>query len=264
MSSIIAAVLVIGGIGLIFGCLLAYASVIFKVEKDPRIDEIAEVLPGANCGACGYAGCTAYASAVAEGKAPVNGCAVGKDIVAQKIADVMGVEAADVEKRVAKVHCGGKCGKANEKYEYYGVSDCIAASKLAGGAKACPTGCLGLGSCVNVCQFGAISVVDGVAVVDSEKCTACGQCVSVCPKHLIDIVPDKSKYWVMCRNSEKGADTNKHCTVGCIGCKICEKNCPEGAITVTNNYAQIDYSKCVGCGICAEKCPKKVICKKEE
>lgn len=259
MNSILIAVLVIGGIGLLFGCLLAYASIIFAVKKDPRIDEITEVLPGANCGACGYAGCSAFATAVTEGNAPVNGCAVGKDAVAAKVADVMGVKADKVEKKVAKVRCNGTCSSAVDKYEYFGVDNCIAANKLAGGPKACPSGCLGLGTCASVCQFGAISIVDGVAVIDSEKCTACGQCANICPKHLIDIVPDKNEYWVLCHNNDKGAMVNKYCKVGCIGCKICEKNCPTGAITVEDNLARIDYEKCVNCGVCAEKCPKKVI-----
>lgn len=259
MNSIIMAVIVVGGIGLLFGCLLAYASIIFEVKKDPRIDEITEVLPGANCGACGYAGCSAFASAVAEGKAPVNGCAVGKDAVAQKVADIMGAKAEKVERKVAKILCNGTCGNAAEKYEYFGADSCIAAAKLAGGPKTCPTGCLGLGSCADVCQFGAISIIDGVAVVDEDKCTGCGQCSKTCPKQLIELVPAKNKHFVLCKNTDKGALTSKYCTVGCIGCKICEKNCPTGAVTVENNFARIDYSKCIDCGVCAEKCPKKVI-----
>ncbi|MCX7715241.1 MAG: RnfABCDGE type electron transport complex subunit B [Clostridia bacterium] len=259
MYSIISAVAVVGGTGLVFGCLLAYASIIFEVKKDPRSSQILEILPGANCGACGYAGCSAYASAVAEGGAPVNACSVGKDAVAEKIADIMGVKAEKVEKKIAKVLCNGNCNHAKYKYEYFGIENCIAAAKLAGGAKTCHTGCLGLGTCTNVCKFDAISIVDGIAVIDPQKCTACGLCVQICPKHIIEFVPEKSTHWVLCKNTDKGVFTGKYCAVGCIGCGICGKNCPKDAIHIENNIAKIDYSKCIGCGICAMKCPKKAI-----
>jgi electron transport complex protein RnfB len=260
MNGILAAVAVIGGIGLVFGCLLAFASIIFQVKTDERVEKIISVLPGANCGACGYAGCSAFAQAVAKGDAPVNGCAVGKQKVSSQIADIMGTDAViSVEKKVAKVLCNGNCNNAANKYEYYGIEDCVAASRLAGGAKMCPNGCLGLGTCIRHCKFGAISLVDGIAVVDSEKCTSCGMCVQACPKHIIELVPEKNASWVLCSNTEKGAFTRKYCTVGCIGCRMCEKNCPAGAIHVENNYAKIDYTKCIGCGACAEKCPAKAI-----
>lgn len=271
MNQIISAVLVVGITGLIFGCILALASVIFAVKKDERIDKIAEVLPGANCGACGMAGCSAYASAIVENGAAINLCSVGKSAVAEKIADIMGCEAGDVKELTAKVLCGGNCEKAKDKYIYNGIDDCRAAAKLAGGAKECSYGCLGLGSCVKVCMFDAISIVDGVAYVDEEKCGGCGMCKNVCPKNIIELIPKNAKASVLCSNKDKGAAVNKYCSVGCIGCKLCEKNCPEGAITVSDNCAVIDYDKCSGCGICAEKCPKKVIevknvqdCKKEE
>lgn len=259
MKEILTAVAVVGGIGLLFGCLLAFASIIFKVDKDDRIEMIEEVLPGANCGGCGYAGCSAYATAVVEENASVSSCSVGKDAVAVKIAEIMGKKAETVEKKVARVMCAGKCGLAEDKYTYAGISDCVAASKLAGGAKACPNGCLGLGSCVSVCKFDAIHISDGVAEIDETKCKACGKCLNACPKHIITFVPEKNKVWIPCNNSEKGADTNKYCKIGCVACRVCEKNCPVGAIKVEDNHAKIDYSKCVSCGLCAEKCPKKLI-----
>lgn len=259
VGNIILAVVIVGVIGLIFGLLLSFASVIFKVETDEREEKILSVLPGANCGACGFAGCSAYASAVVNSGAPVNSCSVGKTAVAEKIADIMGVTAGEIVPMTAKVMCGGNCEAASDKYEYVGKQDCRAAAKLGGGAKSCPNGCLGLGSCISVCKFDAIRIENGIAVIDEEKCEACGMCVKQCPKHVIALIPKKNKYYVECMNTEKGALTNKYCTVGCIGCKRCEKVCEAGAVKVVNNNAVIDYSLCTGCGACAEQCPKKVI-----
>ena len=259
MTNIIYAVAIVGIIGLIFGLLLSFASVIFKVETDERETKIAEVLPGANCGGCGFAGCSAYAAAVVSGSAPVNACSVGKEAVAEKVAAIMGVKAEKSEPMTARVMCAGNCENAPEKYVYMGSEDCRSAMRLAGGQKVCPNGCLGFGSCVKVCKFDAVSVKDGIAVVDEEKCTACGACVKTCPKHIIELIPKKSKYYVQCKNTEKGALTNKSCKVGCIGCKKCEKACPSEAVKVTDNLAKIDYSKCIGCGRCAEECPRKII-----
>ena len=259
MNQIISAVLLVGITGLIFGCLLAFASVIFAVKKDERIDRIVEVLPGANCGGCGFAGCSAYASAVVENGAAVNLCSVGKAPVAEKIGSIMGCSAGEAKEMTARVMCGGNFENAKEKYNYMGIPDCNAAAKLGGGAKVCRFGCLGLGSCAAVCAFGAISLRDGIAVVDSEKCTACGKCAEVCPKKVIKLVPKDAGVHVLCRNEDKGAAVNKYCSSGCIGCRICEKNCPNAAVSVKDNCAVIDYEKCTACGICAEKCPKKVI-----
>lgn len=261
MSNVISAVLIVGGIGLIFGCILAFASFVFKVEEDERVGKISECLPGANCGACGYAGCSAYATAVVEQNAPINACSVGKDSVVEKIAQIMGKTAESSEQKTARVLCAGECEVAIDKYIYEGMVDCVAAAKLAGGAKACRYGCLGLGSCVKECQFDAIKIINGVATIDSDRCVACGKCVKKCPKNVISIVPKKQNYIVSCSSLEKGAFTTKKCTVGCIGCKICEKNCPVSAIKIENNLARIDSNLCIGCGVCAEKCPKKIILK---
>lgn len=259
MNQIISAVLVVGITGLVFGLILALAAVIFAVKKDERIDQIAEVLPGANCGACGFAGCSAYAAAIVEDGAVLNACSVGKAPVAEKIGEIMGCEAGNVEEMVATVLCGGNCEKASDKYIYEGVADCNAAVRLSGGAKDCEYGCLGLGNCVKACIFDAISIVDGIAVVDKEKCTGCGKCREACPKKVIDLVPKSAKAVVLCNNTAKGTAVNKYCKAGCIGCMLCEKNCPEGAVKVENFLAKIDYAKCTGCGVCAEKCPKNVI-----
>lgn len=259
MNDILIPIAVVGAIGLLFGCLLAFASIIFKVEKDERIEKIEQLLPGANCGACGFAGCSAYAHAVVNDGAPVSCCSVGGEAKAKEIAAIMGKKADKIEEKTARVMCAGTCGIAEDKYEYSGVSDCAAAARLAGGAKACPNGCLGLGTCTRACRFGALSIINGIAAVDEEKCTACGQCEKVCPKHIIALVPKKSRVSVPCSSTQKGALTNKVCKIGCIACRMCEKICPKEAIAVKDNHAVIDYAKCIGCGLCADKCPKKVI-----
>ncbi len=259
MNDIISAVLVVGGLGLIFGCVLAFAYSIFYVPQDERVDRISEILPGANCGGCGYAGCSAFASAVVSGEAPVNACIVGKTAVAQSIANIMGVEAKNSDTLVAHVLCAGDCNSALYKYSYMGVPDCESAIRLSGGAKECNFGCLGLGSCTKVCKFDAVKVENGVAAIDESKCTGCGACVRKCPKQIISLVPLKSEVFVKCSNTDKGAAANKECKNSCIGCKICEKNCPNQAIKVENNLAVIDHSICTSCGLCVEKCPKGVI-----
>ena len=172
----------------------------------------------------------------------------------------MGIEASASEPMAAFVKCGGTCEKAKEKYDYFGIDDCNMAVQLAGqGAKSCSYGCLGLGSCKKACAFGAIEIVDGIAVIDKEKCVACGKCVSTCPKHIIELLPAKKKVKVQCSSKDVGKNVMPVCSTGCIACKICEKNCPFDAIHVVDNLAVIDYDKCKACGICANKCPKGVL-----
>ncbi len=260
MSQILTPILIIGGMGLLFGALLGIASRIFAVKTDERIPKILEVLPGANCGGCGFAGCNAYANALVKDGAQTNLCPVGGSEVATKVAEILGVEAKEPEKMAARVLCNGNLERAVQKYIYDGPADCHSAARLGGGRKLCPNGCLGLGSCVEVCPFHAISVETGVAVVDPEKCVACGLCAAECPKQVIKILPVKSKYTVICSSLEKGKDARKACQVGCIGCGLCAKNCPKEAITVKNNLAVIDPEKCVNCGICVSKCPQHAIC----
>ena len=156
--------------------------------------------------------------------------------------------------------CSGTCDKTQRKYNYYGIDDCRQAVLAPGrGEKQCTYGCMGYGSCVSACQFDAIHVIDGVAVVDKEKCVACGKCIAACPKHLIELVPAKAEKLVSCHSNDKGKDVRVACEVGCIGCMLCVKQCEAGAITVKDNLAHIDYSKCTNCGKCAEKCPRKII-----
>lgn len=263
MSQIISAVLIVGCTGLIFGGILAVASVIFKTEVNQKEEDILSVLPGANCGGCGYAGCSAYAKAVAAGTAPVNACSVGKTAVAEKIAEIVGGEISETEPLRAYVLCAGTCDAAKTKYNYSGIADCNAANMLAGGEKSCRYGCIGLGSCASVCKFGAISIKNGIAYIDSDKCTACGQCVKKCPKNIIKLIPKKAKYVVSCSSAERGAAVTSTCSAGCVSCGLCVKVCPSGAVKIENNTACIDYSLCTGCGLCSEKCPKKIIHKSD-
>ncbi len=260
MKDIIYPVLSMGALGLILGALLAIASKIFAVEKDEVAEAITQVLPGANCGSCGFAGCSAYASAISKDGAKINACSPGGQNAADAIAGILGVESAQVEEKIAVVRCNGTKDVATDKYVYSGIEDCGAIATLQGaGQKSCGYGCLGFGSCIKVCSRGAISIENGIAVIDTEKCGGCGECVAACPKHLIEVVPKKTKYIVKCQSCDKGAQMKEKCSVGCIGCKICEKNCEAGAITIVNNHAVIDYEKCTGCGVCATKCPKKII-----
>lgn len=259
MLQILFPILALAGMGVIFGALLGVSAKAFRVEQDERLPLITEALPGANCGGCGYAGCSAYAQAVVDGEAKPGGCPVGGEACAAAIADIMGMAMEEGERKVARVLCSGTCEVASKKYIYDGITDCNAAYRYGGGEKTCLYGCTGYGSCVRACKFDAIHVVDGVARVDSEKCTACGMCVETCPKRIIELVPVSQSTFVMCRSREKGVVIRDICSAGCIGCKLCEKNCQYGAVTVLDNIAHIDYEKCTNCGTCVVKCPKHVI-----
>ncbi len=258
MAGIITAAVVVGGVGLIIGILLSVAGKAFAIEVDEKEIAVREVLPGNNCGGCGYAGCDALAKAIAAGEAAVSACPVGGAAVAEQIGAIMGTSGEAV-KMVAFVKCAGTCDKAKDKYEYNGNISCKEAVYVSNGPKACAYGCMGFGSCVEACEFDAISVVDGIAVVDKEKCVACGKCVAACPKKLVELIPYKSKHMVQCNSKDKGKDVMSVCQAGCIGCTLCVKSCPKDAIVFEDNLAKIDYEKCVNCGLCAQKCPKKVI-----
>ena len=260
VTGIVTATVVVGAVGLLIGLFLGIAAIKFKVEVDEREEAVLGVLPGNNCGGCGYAGCSGLAAAIAKGEAPVNACPVGGEPVGSKVAESMGVEAGNSVKQVAYVKCQGTCDRAKTEYEYHGVEDCrVMGFVPGGGPKSCNSGCLGFGSCVKECPFDAIHVIAGVAVVDKEQCKACGKCVVVCPNNLIELVPYDAPYAVACSSADKGPTAMKACDTACIGCGICVKNCPSGAIAVENFHAHIDQDKCTGCGICLEKCPKKAI-----
>ena len=269
MFEILIAIGILGGLGLVFGLVLAGASKVFYVETDPRLDQLNECLPGANCGGCGYAGCGGYAEAVLNGEAPIGKCASGGNECAQAMAAIMGVKAEEVTRKVALVRCSGekrydKSGNlvagAKIKAEYEGFRDCVAASRIGGnGPLSCKFGCLGFGTCVKACKYGAISVVNGVAKVNEDRCVGCMACAAACPRNLIMPVEPNRNVVIACASLAKGAVTTRGCTVGCIGCGLCKKICPRDAITIEKNLAVIDYTKCDNCGLCATVCPKKLI-----
>ena len=203
VTGIILAAVIVGGTGLFIGVFLGVAGKKFAVEVDEREEAILGVLPGNNCGGCGYAGCSGLAAAIVKGEAEVNGCPVGGAPVAEKIGEIMGVSVGSQEKKVAFVKCAGTCEKAKTEYQYTGVQDCLMASQMQdGGAKGCAYGCLGYGLCVDACPFDAIHIVDGVAVVDKEACKACGKCVAACPRKLIEIVPYDMKHLGKCNSKD--------------------------------------------------------------
>ena len=265
---ILIAIGILGGLGLIFGLVLAIASKVFYVETDPRLDQLNECLPGANCGGCGYAGCGGYAEAVLKGEAAIGKCASGGDECAQKMAEIMGVKAEKMARRVAMVRCSGYKRKDAEgktiglleKGNYEGVKSCLAATKVAGrGPTICKFGCLGFGDCLKACQYDAIYILDGVARVDFDKCVGCMSCAAACPRGVIASVEYGEHIVISCSSHAKGNVTSRGCTIGCIGCGLCKKICPNGAITLNKNLAVIDYSKCDNCGLCVSVCPKKMI-----
>lgn len=228
LNSILIAVGLLAALGIAFALLLSYASTVFEVKVDKRVEEVRALLPGANCGACGFPGCDGLADAIALKGAPVNSCPIGGAPLAEKLAELMGTNAGEMVKEVAVVMCQGDKERAADKYEYAGLVDCRTMAQLSGGNKVCNYGCLGGGSCFSVCEFGAIEMKNGLAVIDRDKCTGCKKCVNICPKTIIKMVPYDMKSVVKCMSHDKGKDVRNACKVGCIGCKICEKQYPEG------------------------------------
>lgn len=251
---------VVSIVGFLIGIFLGLASKKLAVPVDEKEEKVRALLPGANCGGCGYAGCDACAKAIASGEAKPNACPVASNDIHVEIAKLMGSSVEVTEKQVAFVKCAGTCDKAKRNSSYYGPKDCKLAAGIGGnGTKSCSYGCMGFGSCVKVCAFDAIHIIDGIAIVDKEKCTACGMCAAECPINIIEMVPAESRVHVSCNSHDKGKDVKTVCTTGCIGCKLCEKACQYDAIHVSDNLAKIDYSKCTNCGACVNVCPVKVI-----
>ena len=252
---ILKALAVAGGVSLFLAILLSLVSRFFAVEEDETAKRIRACLPGINCGACGYKGCDDYAAALADGAAKPNLCVPGAESAAREIGEILNVEVESPKDVVAYVHCNGTCEAAVKKAVYVGIDSCRAAAAIYGGPEACNYGCMGLGDCVRVCPADAICTRDGIARVDTRRCLGCGLCVDACPTHVISLVPQETAVAVMCNNHDKGAEARKACTNACIACKKCEKACPVQAIAVTDNLAQIDYTKCIACGACVSTCP---------
>ena len=268
MNFIMIAVIVLGAIGLIAALVLFAASKKFAVYEDPRIAQVNELLPGANCGGCGFAGCGGMADALVKGAdaGSIDGlnCPVGGADVMGKVADLLGMAIANGEPKVAVVRCNGTCEHRAKIAEYAGLRTCAAMHACGAGETACGFGCLGCGDCVAACQFDAIRInaETGIADVDEEKCVACGACVKACPRSIIELRkkgPKGRRVYVSCVNKDKGAVSMKACKVSCIGCGKCEKECPFGAITVGNNCSYIDPEKCRLCRKCEKVCPTHAI-----
>lgn len=250
------AVVGLGGLGLVIAVILLVASIKLAVKVDEREAAIRAVLPGANCGACGFPGCDGYAAAVASGKAPLSSCSVGGQAVAARIGEIMGQEVAAAEPMVAALVCRGGKAEAEQRFEYRGASGCREAALLLGGPKACIYGCVGLGHCAEVCPFGAIKMNENrLPVIDGKKCTGCGKCVKECPKQTLILLPRSKLVYLACVSHDKGKAVKSVCRVGCIACNLCVKACPAGALTMVNNLPVMDFTKCTDCGICVHKCP---------
>ncbi|MCL1827048.1 MAG: RnfABCDGE type electron transport complex subunit B [Candidatus Cloacimonetes bacterium] len=263
MGEIWIPVLVIGGLGGIFGLALAYVSKVFYVKIDERIEKIIAVLPGANCGACGFAGCSNYADVIVKKDIDFTLCPPGGSTTAGKIAEIMGKVATETERRIAIIHCSsGGYKNTVYRFEYQGIPNCQAAALLNNGPNACNMGCLYQNDCIAACKFGAITLTkDGLKEIDNNKCTGCGNCAKVCPKNLIEIVPVSRNVYVKCSSTEKGTFVRQNCgdKSPCVSCGLCVRKCPVSAIEIKNELAVIDYEKCIDCGVCAIHCPTRAI-----
>ena len=246
-------------LGLAAGVLLAAASKILYVKTDERVEKISSALPGINCGACGFSGCEGYANAIVGSSAPLDLCKTGGGDALAAISGIMGVDAGESIPEKAVVRCTGDCEAATLKYDFAGVKSCAAAEIFYSGYKKCTSGCLGLGDCIKVCPQGAISIKNGIAVIDECKCVGCGICVRECPNGLIAVRKITNKVDYTCMSANTAKDTVAACKNGCIGCRQCERVCPEHAVKVVNNHAELDYSLCTSCGKCAEVCKRGVI-----
>lgn len=261
METILTPVLLLSIMGGAFALIIGVVSKLTYIPVDEKVAQIREALPGANCGACGYPGCDGCAVAIAKGEAPVNACPVGGEKSATAIAAIVGGDGDAGQKMVASVFCQGSCEKTSENFTYQGEADCRIRAKQFGGGKSCTYGCLGGGTCMAACEFDAIRIVDGLAVIDEEKCVSCMKCIGVCPKHIIELVPYHAVAQVKCKNPEFGREVTSACKIGCMGCGLCARMAPdefalEGKLAHPTYHVGYDIEKAK---LAAEKCPTKAI-----
>ncbi len=250
------AVITLMGLGLLFGAGLAFASRVLAVKRDERVEAIEEVLPGANCGACGFAGCSALSEALVEGEADVQACPVGDSEALARVAEILGQEAdLGASRQVAKVRCRGTEDAAETRFSYAGIKDCQAAGAIAGGHKVCEHGCLGMGSCVQACPFDCMYMKDGVPVVVEEDCTGCGNCVEACPRSIIELAAEDQPVFLYCVSTAGPREARQACSNACMGCGLCARTCEQDAIEMQDNLPVFDFDKCNACGACVEACP---------
>jgi len=259
MMELIIPGLVLGSFALISASGLYFASKKFYVYEDPRIEEVTQMLPGVNCGGCGYAGCAAFAENVITKMSLATVCPVASPEAMKSIGQLLGLEAAVGEKKVASLMCNGTPEHTRYSMEYRGITDCWAAMLVSDTTKNCAYSCLGLDSCVRACSFDAMRIENGIVVINDEKCTGCGMCIPACPKNILHLRPYSKKVTVSCLNTDRGPEARKACSVACIGCGKCEKVCEDDAIHMANFLAKIDYAKCTNCEKCVEACPTNSI-----
>ncbi len=265
INDIIIPTLIVGGIALVLGLVLGVVSKVFQISVNKLQSELREILPNINCGACGFTGCEGYADYLAEGGDNTGKCPVGGSDVSQRLAARLGIAAKSVEPSVAHVMCNGTNEHTHKRFEYSGTLTCSSAHSIFSGPGSCTYGCMGYGDCAVACPYNAIDIVNEIAVVNDYKCKACGLCVKTCPKKIIFMVLKyNNNYKVECRNKWPGAETKKHCSVGCIGCQRCFKICPSQAITMDGPLAVIDPFKCISCNKCKEVCPTNSISGKND
>ena len=257
--SVVTPIIVMGILGAFMAGMLLVASKKFAVKENPLVEELLEVLPGANCGACGFAGCRAFAEEKVKNPSGDAFCPPGGEKVCQAMAEILGIKMEAQKPMVARLKCSGTNDVSAKVGTYEGIEDCRAAMLVSPGQKICPYGCIGLGSCISACNFGAISKYNGIVKINEKKCVGCRACVAACPKNLIQMMPKDSTIYVACSSNDRGGQVRTACSAGCIGCRQCEKACPVDAISVTDFLAKVDHEKCIQCGKCVEVCPVNVI-----
>lgn len=264
-TTVVASIASMAGLGLFFASVLAVVNQKLKVKEDPKVEAIVGAIPGLNCGVCGFPGCRQYAEALAKGEALPEACKAGGEEITKRLSAILGIKVEKKAKEITIVHCGASASQRKKKAVYVGIKTCVAAHNTAGGEGLCGYGCLGYGDCMNACPFGAVEMVNGLPRINKNRCTLCGQCVIVCPRNLITVekMPAKNFLYVTCNNPDKGAETQKACSVGCIACGLCQK-LAGGVFHVENNLAQVQYDKMAQIKNAEEiiaKCPTKCIAK---